>query len=127
MPIRGLLELNKIADMLHQKLPDITCPVTIVHGSNDPVVDPESAKIIHDRIGSLDKQLRIVESERHSILHEDIDNTQAIVIARLSEFEILPPSQLAKPLIFLAHVKANFSRLTKQLMSDSKSVEPTNS
>ena len=86
MPIRALTELHKVAAALHQKLPHVSCPVTIIHGSNDPVADPGSASMIHERVASTDKQLYIVTSDRHGILHENIENTQEIIIARLAEF-----------------------------------------
>jgi esterase/lipase len=121
MPVRALVELQKIADALTQRLPEITCPVTMIQGSNDPIVDPESAQIIHDRIGSSDKQLHFVNSDRHSILHDDIDKTQAIVIARLSEFIATKPSHIPMPIGLLAQVNSNILRLIKPIMRGRKS------
>ena len=123
MPVRGLVELKKIADALNQKLPEITSPVTIIQGSNDPVVDPESAKIIYNRIGSSDKQLHIVNSNRHSILHEDIDNTQAIVIARLSEFAVSKSPQPQVPIGLLAQVNSNLLRLITPIIRGRKTTD----
>ncbi len=123
MPVRGLVELQKIAAVLSQKLPEITCPVTIIQGSNDPIVDPESAKIIHDRIGSLDKQLHIVNSDRHGILHDDIDNTQAIVIAKLSEFAGSKPSHVPMPIGLLAQVNSNILRFITPIIRGRKTTD----
>jgi esterase/lipase len=123
MPVRALVELGKIAEVLHQKLPEIICPVTIIHGSNDPVVDPESAIIVHDRIGSLDKQLHMVNSDRHAILHEDIDNTQAIVIARLNEFDASQPSQVPVPTGLVPQLNASLLRLFAPLIRGRKSAD----
>ena len=120
MPVRGLVELQKIADALNQKLPEITCPVTIVQGSNDPIVDPESAKIIYDRIGSSDKRLHIVNSDRHSILFEDIDNTQATIIAWLSEFSVSKSPQVPMPIGLLAQVNSNILRLITPIIRGRK-------
>ena len=50
MPIQALTELHKIAAALHQQLPHVSCPVMIIHGSNDPVADPGSASMIHERV-----------------------------------------------------------------------------
>jgi esterase/lipase len=122
MPVRGLVELRKIADLLHQKLPDITCPVTVIHGSNDPIVDPASAAIIHERLGSLDKQLHFVQSDRHSILHEDIDDTQAIVIRRLGEFSDVKPLRGAVPVGIIPLANAGLLRLLKPLMPGRKTI-----
>ncbi len=120
MPVRGLVELRKIADVLHQQLPNITCPVTIIHGSNDPLVDPASADIILERLASSDKRLHIVKSDRHSILHEDIDNTQAIVISRLGEFFAPAPLQVPVPVGVFARANAGLLRWIAPLIPGRK-------
>jgi esterase/lipase len=84
MPVRGLVELRKAADELARCLPQVVCPVTIIQGTDDPIVDPASARLIHDRIGSTEKSLHMVPSQRHGILHEDIAGTQALVVSLLS-------------------------------------------
>ncbi len=76
MPARGLVELRKAADELNRCLPQVACPVTIIQGTDDPIVDPASARLIHDRIGSKEKALHMIPSQRHGILHEDIAGTQ---------------------------------------------------
>lgn len=120
MPVRALMELRKITDALHQKLPDIICPVSILHGSNDPVIDPASANIIYDRIGSADKKLHIVESERHSILYEDIDNTHAIIIQRLSEFVASKLPLVPLPVGLIPQFNASILRLISPLVRGRK-------
>jgi esterase/lipase len=123
MPVRSLVELRKMVDELSLKLPEIICPVSIIHGSNDPIVDPDSAKIIHEKVGSLDKQLHIVKSDRHSILHDDIDNTQGIVIARLSEFVTSKPLPQPVPTRLLPNINANFMRLIAPLIPGRKTTD----
>jgi esterase/lipase len=91
MPVRCMVELRKVADGLERCLPQVICPVTIIQGTDDPIVDPASAQKIHDRIGSTTKSLHLVPSQRHGILHENIGGTQSLVIALLSS--------LASPLI----------------------------
>lgn len=120
MPVRALVELQKIADALNRKLAEITSAVTIIHGSNDPIIDPESAQIIYDRIASLDKQLHIVNSDRHSILHDDIDNTHAIIVARLNEIFVSQPPLVPMPTGLLAQVNKNILRLIKPIMRGRK-------
>jgi pimeloyl-ACP methyl ester carboxylesterase len=85
MSVHALAEIYKVSQALHQKLPQVSCPVMIIHGSNDPVVDSASAMMIHERVGSLEKRIHLVASDRHGILHENIGNTQEVVIARLGE------------------------------------------
>jgi esterase/lipase len=91
MPVRGLIELRKVADGLNRCLPQVVCPVTIIQGTDDPIVDPASARLIHDRIGSAEKSLHMIPSQRHGILHEDSAGTQTLVVALLGD--------LASPLI----------------------------
>jgi acyl-CoA synthetase (AMP-forming)/AMP-acid ligase II/esterase/lipase len=88
MPVRGLVELRKVADELERRLPDIVCPAAIIHGTDDPVADPESARIIHARIGSPDKSLHMIPSQRHGILHEDIAGTMSLVMSLLEGWAV---------------------------------------
>jgi esterase/lipase len=81
MPVRGLVELRKVADELNRCLPQVACPVTIIQGTDDPIVDPASARLIHERIGSAEKSLHMIPSQRHGILHEDIAGTQTLVVS----------------------------------------------
>ena len=83
MPVRGLVELRRVADELNRCLPQVVCPVTIIQGTDDPIVDPASARLIHDRIGSAEKSLHMIPSQRHGILHDDIAGTQALVVSLL--------------------------------------------
>jgi esterase/lipase len=93
MPARGLVELRRAADELNRCLPQVACPVTIIQGTDDPIVDPASARLIHDRIGSKEKALHMIPSQRHGILHEDIAGTQALVFSLISTLAtpVAPP------------------------------------
>ncbi|MGQ0486242.1 MAG: AMP-binding protein [Hyphomicrobiales bacterium] len=90
MPVRGLVELRRAADELEQRLPGIACPVHIVQATDDPIVDPDSARIVHGRIGSAEKSLHMIASNRHSILHEDLGGAQSLVVSLLGAFAALP-------------------------------------
>lgn len=48
----------------------ITLPVIIVHGSEDKLVDPDSAQLFHDLIGSEDKTLKFYEGYYHEVFNE---------------------------------------------------------
>ena len=80
IPIRGLYELRQLVNAMEKKLADVVCPVTVIQGDDDPVVVPESAHLVYDAVGSMDKELIVVESDRHGILCDDIDGTQQHVI-----------------------------------------------
>ena len=75
MPVSGLVELRRVIDDLKKNLGKVTAPVAILQGKQDPIVDPSSAEVIFEKIASQKKWLHWVESERHGILHEDIDGT----------------------------------------------------
>jgi pimeloyl-ACP methyl ester carboxylesterase len=96
MPARGLVELRKAADELKRCLPQVVCPVTIIQGTDDPIVDPASARLIHDRIGSKEKSLHMIPSQRHGILHEDIAGTQALVFSLIGSLAT-PLAEAASP------------------------------
>jgi esterase/lipase len=76
MPIRGLYELRQMVSDLEDHLGDVQCPVLLLQGSEDPIVVPDSAQHIYDRLTHPNKTLRIVNSARHGILKEDIGDTQ---------------------------------------------------
>jgi esterase/lipase len=109
MPVRSLVELRKAADALERSLPHVACPVTILQAIDDPVVDPESARLIHDAIASAEKTLHMIPSQRHGILHEDIEGAQSIVISRLSEFRPATAPGAPVPMKFLPKLAAALS------------------
>ena len=80
MPLRGLYELTRMVAQLNEDLEYVTCPVCIVQGTKDRVVDPTSATIAYERLGTANKELHWVESERHGILNEDIGGTQGLLL-----------------------------------------------
>ncbi|HUR44204.1 MAG TPA: alpha/beta fold hydrolase [Aestuariivirga sp.] len=88
MPVRSLVELRKAADELDRRLPQVACPVTIIQGTDDQIVDPASAQLIHARIGSAEKSLHMIPSQHHGILHEDIAGTQALVVSLLGAMAV---------------------------------------
>ena len=79
MPVRGLYELRLMADELKRRLGDVHCPATIVQSTGDQVVNPKSAQRILDRVGSGEKTLHMVASDKHGILHENIGGSQELV------------------------------------------------
>ena len=81
MPVHGLFELGQMASAVESNLKNVHCPVCLVQGDEDSIVDPRSAQIIYDNIGSKDKDLLMIPSKRHGILYEDIGGTQDQVIS----------------------------------------------
>lgn len=83
IPIRAPFELRRLIDELSRRLPDVVCPVKILQGTDDRVIDPMSASLIAARIGSPEKSVVMVPSKRHGILNENIGGTQDMVIGFL--------------------------------------------
>lgn len=79
MSIRGLFELRRMVEELNRRLPKIDCPVTLIQGDADRVVDPKSLAILYRRLTTKEKTVKLVPSTRHGILNENIAGTQEIV------------------------------------------------
>ena len=79
IPIRGLFELRRLIDEMTHRLADVTCPVMIVQGTEDKIVNPKSAHIILEKIASTDTSLHLIPSQRHGILNENIGGTQELM------------------------------------------------
>ena len=83
IPIRGLFELRRLVDNMIRRLADVTCPVLVIQGTEDKIIDPKSAHIVLDKIASTDTSLHMIPSKRHGILNEDIGGTQELVTSFL--------------------------------------------
>jgi esterase/lipase len=73
-----------MVDELEERLPDVQCPVVLIQGTDDPTVEPKSAELIHKRVGTSQKNLFTVHTERHGILYENIGDTHKIVLSSLA-------------------------------------------
>ena len=119
MPVQALMELQKVADLLEHRLPNIICPVMIVQGSHDPVVDPASGRLIEASIGSPDKSLHIIESNRHGILQDNIGGVQDLIMARLAQFASLELRTKAPSTGLMPRIGVNIAGILSRL-SDRK-------
>ncbi len=85
MPVHALFELRVLVSKLEERLKHVQCPALILQGDHDPVVEPESATIVMNTIGSEDKHLEMIPSDRHGILYRDIGDTRKFVIDYLDK------------------------------------------
>ena len=69
-PLVGVNELGKCIRTIRESLAEITVPTLIVQGSQDPVVNPDSGKVIFDEIGTHKKELLYLERSHHGIINE---------------------------------------------------------
>ncbi len=66
--IKSVAQLKKLIEQVDNNLPKITAPTLIVQADSDPVVNPQSAHIIYNKIGSKKRQILNIESDRHVIM-----------------------------------------------------------
>jgi len=84
MPVRGLYELTVLVDVLKASLPQVACPVTLVQGSDDPVVVPDSIDTILEYLDGVPVDWKMIDSQRHGIINEDVGDTRATIVASLN-------------------------------------------
>ncbi len=70
-PLSGVNELGKLMNIVEDNLNKIEIPALIIQGSNDPVVNPVSGPEIFDKIGTEEKELHRIYSNRHGIVRGD--------------------------------------------------------
>jgi alpha-beta hydrolase superfamily lysophospholipase len=56
--------------VIDKRLPSITNPLLIMHGSDDQLTDPEGSRRLYARASSADKTIKIYEGLYHEILNE---------------------------------------------------------
>ena len=83
IPMRGLFELRRLIDNMKRRLSDVICPVAVIQGTEDQIIDSKSAEIVLKKIASKDASLHMIPSKRHGILSEDIGGTQELVTSFL--------------------------------------------
>jgi len=70
-PVHGVSELEKLMNIVEQRLPDIHIPTLLIQASDDPVVNPVSVQEIYDLIGTREKEIYKIYSTRHGIMRGD--------------------------------------------------------
>ncbi|WP_333874106.1 alpha/beta fold hydrolase [Methylobacter sp.] len=84
-PVRALYELRLLIAQFDDFLPQISLPVLIMYGDEDPIVSAKGAPIIMDKLGSEHKRMHAVKSHRHGILMENIDGAWGVMDDFLNE------------------------------------------
>ncbi|MFX1758668.1 MULTISPECIES: alpha/beta hydrolase [Rhodococcus] len=82
-----VLVLNE--QSLEQRLPSLTLPLLVMHGTEDTLADPAGAQLIADRAGSEDLTLKLYDGLFHEIFNEPekdrvLDDLTAWLKARLA-------------------------------------------
>ena len=94
IPMRGLFELRRMVDGLRKRLANVECPVSVIQGTEDQVVDPKSADMILANLGSAEKKRILIPSNRHGILNENIGETQDAVLSFIASLDSEEPAPI---------------------------------
>ena len=68
MPLKSVQSLMTLIDAVRKQLPLLNKPILILQSRCEHTVDPVSAQIIYDEVGSREKKLRWLERSGHSIM-----------------------------------------------------------
>ena len=79
VPVKSLYQLRMLIQSMDDFLPLCLRPALILHGDHDPVVSIKSAKEVMELLGSKNKQLKTIPSNRHGILMENIAGTWDVI------------------------------------------------
>ncbi|HIJ37631.1 MAG TPA: alpha/beta fold hydrolase [Rhodospirillaceae bacterium] len=81
IPVSALNQLRQMVEELKERLALVKTPCLLLQGSEDRVVDPISATLIHQRLTSASfRRLQMIPASRHGILNEDLGGCQQMVI-----------------------------------------------
>jgi len=91
MPIRALYELTLLTGELDARLPRVRCPVCLLQGTEDPVVDPSGAPLVRELLGGEKVSLTMIPSQYHGIVHRDVGETHATIVRFIEGLLPEPP------------------------------------
>jgi len=80
IPFHSLYELKCFVDEYVKYLSNVTVPVCLIQGTQDPVVDPASSELIQQALVNAHTELVWVKSERHGILHASLSEAKTHLI-----------------------------------------------
>jgi alpha-beta hydrolase superfamily lysophospholipase len=63
-------EMLKAMQRVTDEASTITLPITIVHGSDDKLIEPEASQMLYDKVSSEDKTLKIYPGYYHEVFNE---------------------------------------------------------
>ncbi len=68
-PFTGILEVGKLLDLVDGNIEKIRCPVFIIQGNNNPVINEASSRLLYDRLQYEGKQFGLYTSDLHIIIN----------------------------------------------------------
>jgi len=76
-------ELLKLQVRVRRLLPQVTCPLLIIHSTLDQAIHPSSARLTYERAGSTDKELVTLHNSGHCLT---VDSEWEFVAEKTYEF-----------------------------------------
>jgi acylglycerol lipase len=70
IPVRTLAEIIRFVEIVPALLPAISVPTLVLHGSDDKLAGVAGSRMIHERISSSDKTLKVYDGLYHEIFNE---------------------------------------------------------
>ena len=64
------VEIIEAMDAANRQSPDIHLPILVMHGTADPISEPENSKTLYQKASSADKILKLYEGYYHEIFNE---------------------------------------------------------
>ena len=86
MSVSAINQLKTLVSVTKKKLKDITVPITILQATDDPDASPKSGDYIFKHIGSKQKDLHLITSNRHGLITDNIGDTHKILIDFIETF-----------------------------------------
>jgi len=83
VPAAAAAEMLKVIRAARRSLPQVRCPVLVMHGRNDHTVKPINAEIIHQGVASAHKELVWLERSYHVVT---LDYDRDVVRQRTYDF-----------------------------------------
>ncbi len=80
-PVSGVNELEKLMNLVEERLKYIKDPTLVIQGSEDPVVNPVSGREILKKLGTPKKELIRIDANHHGILRgKEADQVNAKIL-----------------------------------------------
>lgn len=70
IPVRTLAELVDTAEQVPDRLGDLRLPILLLQGTADRLVPLSASRLVHDRVSSPDRTLRLYEGLYHEVFNE---------------------------------------------------------
>ncbi|MCK4939817.1 MAG: alpha/beta hydrolase, partial [Rhodospirillaceae bacterium] len=86
-PVGAIGNLLNLSEYTLKEIGKISSPVRVIQGDNDPVIDPDGAKLVFDGLSVSNKSLHWIASSGHGILIDDIGDTRELLVSFIRRME----------------------------------------